>query len=167
MIRSSILVLFLFVVSLSKTQVQHFVDLNFGVNTFDFFAGIDYSRSYGRSLPSAGIAFGVNRTFFQGRIYPRISMGNTFHLVDREKFKLGPNVRYSYSILEVNRAESRWHQWHEVMGGVHLRYGSRLMFVFELEGGWMAERFYDQVMEDRRTHHSIAYWTSIGLSYAI
>lgn len=167
MIRSSFLVLFLFIILSCKAQAQHFLDLNFGVNKFDFFTGLDYSRSYGRSLPNVGLTFGVNRTFFQGRIYPRISIGNTFHFVDREKFKLGPNVRYSYSFLQVNRAESRWHQWHEVMTGVHLRYGSKLMFVFELEGGWMAERFYDQIKESKRTHHLIAYWSSIGLSYAL
>jgi hypothetical protein len=167
MIRSSFVVCFLFYISSCTAQVKHFVDLSFGINQFDFFSGLDYSRSIGRSTPSVGLSVGVNRTFFQGRIYPRLNFSNIYYIIDQEKFKMGPSVRYGYSFLEVNRDEKQWHQWHEVMTGLRLKYGGKYMFTFDLQAGWMAERYHDQVSNSKRTHHFFGYWSSIGLSYAL
>lgn len=149
---------------------KHRVGLVFGMSRMDFFTGLNYSQS-SLNLPGlepfVSLEFGVNRTFFQSRLYPRLSIGIVYKALNRNKFSVGPAISYSYSILKVNLQSAHFHQWNEVYAGYKLSYGQKFKVTNMAVVGLMNERYFNQLTERTDGVNSIGFYFNLGLTYAL
>jgi hypothetical protein len=132
----------------------------------DFFSGVRLGKQIGDVEFGMTGEFGINRTFFQSRLYPRISIGVNYFLLDREKFRFGPAVSYSYSMLQVNKSAGSWHKWNEIYGGYTLSVGDKWRFSHSLMAGWMNERYRSQISQKMYGTNTLGFYLKFGLEYA-
>lgn len=159
--------IFTFVTTISWSQgVSQSLNYRLNITRFDFFTGIEYARNYNAFHPNVAFEVGINRTIFQERFFPKISVGFTYDLLKNEKIVLGPTMHTSYSILNVNRNSDHFHQWKELMVGVRLETGKKWKYIFNSEYGIIGETYFDQNKQGRETVTSFGYVISMGIGYA-
>lgn len=145
----------------SKKQVG----LAFGMSRLDFFSGCYFSKEFRNVQPFTSAEFGVNRSIFQKRIFPRLSVGVKYFAVDKEKFHFGPYISHSYSFLKINANSSHFHHWNELYVGTRTEVGDKWRFTNSIATGWMNERFYSQTTKKITGVNSLGFFANIGLSY--
>jgi len=138
-----------------------------GMTRMDFFTGISYSPSISKFEPFVSLEFGVNRTFFQSRLFPRFSIGTLYKAFTRNKFTVGPALSYSYSVLKINLLSDHFHQWNELYAGYKLSYGQKFKMTNMLLVGLMNERYFNQLSQTRDGVNSFGFYFNLGLSYAL
>lgn len=163
---------FLFIITLSaqcgfaQDSLSNKLTFQVGMTRMDFFSGIQYARKMNAYQPFAAIEFGINRTFFQSRVFPKVSIGGNYLVIDKKKIIFGPSLSYSYSLLKINLNASHIHQWNELYGGLHIEVGSKIRFTSTLSAGWMNERYFNQITERKSGVNSIGFNVNLGMLYA-
>lgn len=168
MFRLLFIFLFLFSIhqnSIAQDSLFRKVDVHFGMTRMDFFTGVQYSMQVHQWQPFVMLETGINRTFFQNRIYPRVSLGSAYFFLKKGKYKFGPQVSYSYSVLRINKNTSHYHQWNEVYLGSRIEFGSKFRFTNVISGGWMNERFYNQLTNKRSGVNALGFYFNFGICY--
>lgn len=150
----------------AQDTLSNRIDIQIGMTRMDFFGGIQYAKEFGALQPFIAAEIGINRTIFQSRFYPKITVGSSYFVIDKKRISFGPQVSYAYSVLKVNANSSHFHHWNEVYAGLRLEIGSTIRFTTALSGGWMNERFYNQITQDFAGVNSLGYSIKLGLSYA-
>jgi hypothetical protein len=153
-------------VVLSQSEQKSTLTYALGMTRMDFFSGFEYGKQIYNWKPFASMEIGVNRTFFQKRFFPRLSVGSAYFFLNKEKLHLGPQLSYSFSILNVNKNTNHFHQWNEIYFGSRLEVGSKFRFTNVISGGWMNERFYNQLNNERDGVNSLGFYINFGISYA-
>lgn len=151
--------------SIAQDSLANQVGLHVGLNRMDVFSGVCYSMRKEQLLFFVTAETGVNRTFIQNRIFPRIGIGTVYYLLSKTKIKLGPLISYNYSFLKVNNNSEHLHQWNEIYLGSKLEIGTKLRFTNVISGGWMNERYYNQFTNKKSGVNSMGFYTSLGLAY--
>ena len=155
--------------SLSQNVVSHISNnqfgLTFGMNRLDFFSGFNYSKRFRCIQPFSALEFGVNRSIFQNRIFPRLSLGVNIFIVSNKKFHFGPYISHSYSLLKINANSTHIHHWNELYFGTRTEVGNKFRFTNSIATGWMNERFYSQTTKRDVGVNSVGFFVNIGLSY--
>lgn len=141
------------------------VGFTFGMNRLDFFSGCYYSKELRFIQPFASAEFGVNRSIFQKRLFPRLTVGAKYFAVDKENFHFGPYISHSYSFLKINANSSHFHHWNELYIGTRTEVGDKWRFTNSIATGWMNERFYSQTTQRVTGVNSIGFFANIGFSY--
>lgn len=158
---------FIFLASLNYAQETSSIELTVGISKFDFFSTLNYTKPFGKLSPHASLGFGINRTFFQNRFYPRFTIGSTYKILQKNKFSIGPRLDYSYSFLNVNRNANTWHRWHELNGGLDLKLGGKLFYCMTVQAGIGWERYPNQYTNGSDAVFFFGYYGSMGIGYAL
>lgn len=141
--------------------------LQVGINRMDFQVGLMYKYDHYLLKPFASLELGLNRTFFQNRIFPRVTFGGEYCLIKGEKLHVGPQLSYSYSLLKVNKISIHINQYNELYGGLYLCAGGKLQFKMALLTGWQNERFYSTVTTKMSGANTLGFTMNLGLNYAL
>lgn len=165
-----LLVMFLIFMPFRNVKAQDSLPQKFsihvGMTRMDFFTGISYSRQIKLFSPYVSFQTGINRTFFQSRFFPRLTVGTTYHVFQKGKFQIAPCISYSYSILNINKKVTDFHQWNEVYTGVKWSVGEKWRFTNTIQGGWINERYNSQLTSRKIGANSTGFYTEIGIVYA-
>ncbi|MEN9998451.1 MAG: hypothetical protein RI922_1441 [Bacteroidota bacterium] len=137
-----------------------------GFNRMDFQVGLMYKYDHYALKPFASLEFGMNRTFFQHRIFPRVTFGGEYCLIKGKNLQVGPQLSYSYSFLKVNKISSHMNKYNELYGGLYLCAGGKLQFKMALLTGWQNERFYSTVTNKMSGANTLGFTMNLGLNYA-
>jgi hypothetical protein len=164
-----IVVSFLILNSTLKAQdsLKNQLGLIFGMTKQDFFTGLTYSRSISKFEPFTSLEFGITKTFFQFRVFPRFSIGLVYKVVNRNKFTFGPTLSYSYSFLKINFQSEQFHRWNELYGGYKLSFGGKIKLTNMIACGWMNERFFNQLIQKSDGVNGFGFYINVGMSYAL
>jgi hypothetical protein len=131
----------------------------------DFFAGFRYARSFDKWASFVTAEIGINRTIFQSRLFPKLGVGSTYFLVNKNKLKIGPQLLYAHSLLKFNAISNHYNHWNELYIGGRLELGSKFRFSFEANGGLLNERFYNQISKEKDGVNSLGFNGDIGIVY--
>ena len=99
--------LFLIILSLvpfiyfAQNATVNRIGLQGGMNRMDFQIGARYTYDKHSVKPFAILEFGINRTIFQKRFFPRLSVGADYSVIKSSMIQFGPQLSYSYSILKI------------------------------------------------------------------
>ena len=75
----------------------NFVKLAFEYNKMDFFSTVSFGQQHRKIQTEIGFGVGVNRTFFQQRMYPRIQARASYFLLNKSKIRIGGTFSYDFS----------------------------------------------------------------------
>jgi len=151
--------------SLENQSGKNQLGINFGMTRMDFFTGINYRRKIDQFQVHSSVELGVNRTFFQKRLFPRISVGGSYLFFIKRNFSFGPQLSFSYSTLKVNKNTTHFHQWNELYLGSRLEIGNKIRFTNVISGGWMNERYFNQLTNRKDGVNSMGFYFNLGISY--
>lgn len=140
--------------------------LQVGMNRMDFQLGAVYKYEKHSIKPFAAIEFGINRTIFQKRFFPRFSVGADYSLIKSSAFQFGPQIVYSYALLKVNKNTNHFYQFNELYGGLYFCYGQKVQVKMALLTGWQNERFYSTYLGKHEGANSLGFSINCGVNYA-
>ena len=132
------------------------------VTRLDFFVGPELSYTNKRLIFVGSIETGINRTFFQNRLFPRISIGFGYHYVVKD-MAVEPLIMISQSVLKLSDQQNSRHSWTESYLGYRFTIGGNWKFVNEIMGGWIAESYPVQSKHSTKVAGTFGYYGSIGL----
>jgi hypothetical protein len=162
-----LLVLSYFALSSYGQETQRsIIALQLGMNRLDFQSGIVYGHSWGRMQAIGSFEVGINRSIFQGRMFPRLTIGGAYKLVSKNNFCLGPQLTYSHSLLKLNKLSTHFNAWNEIYAGARMEVGSKWRFIFMMAGGWQNERYFNTYLNRKSSVNSLGFNVNIGLAYA-
>lgn len=137
-----------------------------GMNRMDFQIGATYTFDKYSIKPFAVVEVGINRTIFQKRFFPRLSVGADYSMIKSSVIQFGPELSYFYSILKINKSSSHVNQFNELYGGLYFRYGRKVQFKMALLTGWQNERFYSTYFGKKKGANTIGFSINFGVNYA-
>jgi hypothetical protein len=164
--------LFLFILwlvplySLAQDSTLNRVGLQGGMTRMDFQFGINYKYDHFCVKPFASFEFGVNRTVFQQRIFPRFTVGAEYCLLKARKLQFGPQLSYSYSFLKINKSSTHLNQFNELYGGLYFCYGRKVQFKMAFLTGLQNERFFSTYVGKNEGANSLGFSINCGVNYA-
>ncbi len=142
------------------------VGFQVGMNRMDFQFGTNYTYNKYALKPFAAVEFGINRTFFQNRFFPRISVGADYTLLKGASLQFGPQLSYSCSFLKVNKSSNHSHQFNELYGGLFFSFGNKIQFKTALLTGWQNERYYSTYTGKKEGTNTLGFSINFGMNYA-
>jgi len=150
----------------SAQEVKRDSSLQFALKTavtkLDFFVGPELAYYKNRLVFFGSTELGINRTFFQQRVFPRASIGFGYRF-GKDKLALEPLVMISQSALRLSRKHNSMHTWMEFYLGYRFSCGDYWKLVNEIMAGWMTERFRVQSSNTFQTVGTLGYYGSIGV----
>jgi|GEM_PF-4324307 len=142
---------------------QHELRMVTDVTAFDYFQGVEVQGLKYRVQPYGGMGLGINRSVFQGALYPRVSLGLFIDEDDEGFIKFGPIIAESVSLVRVV-SNVQPDLFNELYAGAMLQLGTRWKFSLRLLGGWLYHRF--ATIDGAYAINSIGCTGSIGIGYA-
>jgi hypothetical protein len=142
------------------------ISLQLGMNRLDFQSGIGYGYTWGRLQAISSIEAGINRSVFQGRIFPRLTIAGAYKFVNKHNFCFGPQVTYSLSFLKLNKVSPHLTSWNEIYAGARMEVGSKWRFIYTMAAGWQNERYFNTYLNRKSSVNSLGFNVNIGLAYA-
>lgn len=137
-----------------------------GFNRFDLQGGAQYAYNLHQFQIQGAFDIGINRTLFQQRFFPKLSLGSAYDLLKTENFFLGPQVTMSGYTLNYNLNVNRPTFWLDLMPGIHFEYGKKWKAVFS---AWMGPAWqWDHIPTQGRYIPTffVNFESSIGCAYA-
>lgn len=122
--RFRILSIVIFVFSLN-CRAQHQVALSLGMNRFDLQLGAGYAYNIKQFQVHGKFDIGINRTFFQQRFFPKISVGGSYDVFKNEVYFLGPQINLSFYTLNYNLDVGKPTFWLDALPGIQFAYGTK------------------------------------------
>ncbi len=150
----------------SQEQFKNELGLSAGITRMDVFVGLKGERIKNRWHYLYGLEVGMNRTFFQQRMYPRMHGGVGYAFISGELFQLSAQLTYAYSLLKIYALSKHFNHWNECYGGLKCSFGKKIKGYFVVSGGWMNELYFNDLKNKYAALHSLGYCGNIGLSYA-
>lgn len=105
------------------------VTLSFQYHPYDFFLGFGYHATFRNWEHDIRFAIGINRSIFQGRLYPKLGyqFGRRFQLY--KTFSTAPFIRIDGSLLDLSSDENKnVLKWLEPSFGLNLMNGKRFQY---------------------------------------
>ncbi|MES2799337.1 MAG: hypothetical protein V4638_04920 [Bacteroidota bacterium] len=145
---------------------QNTISYRVGLNRFDIFTGFQYQRAVQQFSFVGAFDFGINRTIFQQRFFPKFAVGMKYDVIQNEKINLGPMIKSNFFLLNYNRLLNQKSYWIDVLSGVHFDYGKRFKFVLEAVIGPAKQFDYFASTGKYNSIFFVNYESSIGLAYS-
>lgn len=165
-----IILIFLFL-SIFKVSAQNernsFVGASFQYNSLDFFLAINYSSQIRKFEFNGGLGVGINRTFFQQRLFPMIGISGSYYFLNRPKFQLGPTIIFQSSLLKVNSKTANLNYYNQLSGGYTFAFGNRLKVYQSIFYGFNFESYYSTFLNKYNTLKGYKFSAQIGLKYEL
>lgn len=152
-------------VLVAQDSLKNQIGISGGMSRMDFWSGVKYSREINQFQVFSSADVGINRTFFQKRIFPRFTIGSSYFLFEKRNIRIGPQLSYSYSFLKVNKSSNHFHQWNELYLGSRMELGNKIRFTNVISGGWMNERYFNQLTNRKAGVNSMGFYFNLGISY--
>jgi len=149
-----------------KSFGQNTISTSFNYTKTDFFHGIEYGRDVYTCSFFAGFEYGVNRTVFQSRFFPKAKGGVYYRALNKEKFNLGPVIQYSYAYLRYSKIPDGTVSYHELNGGLRWRYGQHWQIGQTLLIGGLWERGRSTIYQQPVTSGTLGFTLQIDCIYA-
>lgn len=158
----------MFVASSIFSQKEHVYELGVttGINRMDIFTGLQGTIWKQKWQYNAQLAFGVNRTFFQQRIFPRVGSGIGYAFVMKDWLQLAVQLNYAYSFLKIYALSTHHNHWNELYLGLKCAVGKRVKFFTLVSAGWMNELYFNELRNRYNGLNVLGYYGHVGLSYA-
>ena len=131
----------------------------------DFFTGIQAYKNINRWSICAGIETGVNRTFFQKRVYPKISIIGSYRFISKSSFNFYILGNYAFSLCEINQISDSFHYWNEIYGGFGIEFGNRFRPFLNTSTGLIQEFFHSNFDNKILRFNTLGFQGTIGLKY--
>lgn len=144
---------------------QNTVSMSVSFTKIDFFHGMEYSRKLNDFEISTGFEYGIIRTVFQSRFFPKVKAGATYYALNKEKFRIGPIVQYGYSYLRYSKIPKGIINYHELNGGLRWKYGKKWQIGQTLLVGGLWERGYNTIYQQNKTSGTFGYVLQIDFGY--
>lgn len=161
-VRSFVLISFLFFCLNSNAQS---IEVSAGFNRLDYQTGIAYGHRWHDFHLTPKFEVGVTSTAGQQRFFPRLSVGTSYLFLKKGLLDFGPEVVYAVSRQRLTISAKTAHYWNELNVGYRLQVGRTVKFVHSLNGGWINESFYSEVVQRRVNYSSLGIYAQIGVSY--
>lgn len=143
------------------------ISTSFGVTRFDIFHSVGFSRNFKRFQPEIAFSYGINRTIFQQRLFPKMSISTTYNFVQKEKIEVGPIVYYAFSVLKLNASSSKRNYWNEFYGGIEWNYGDKWKIGQQLTAGYFVENYFNTIHSKRLNVSNWGYYFNIKLTHEL
>lgn len=131
----------------------------------DFYHGMEYGRKINAFEPYVGFEYGIIRTVFQSRFFPKIKVGTTYFALDKEKFRIGPTVQYSFAYLRYSKHPKGVANYHELNAGLRWRYGKKWQIGQTLLIGGLWENSYNTIYQQNKMYGTFGYVLQIDCAY--
>lgn len=156
---------FIFLLSSSILFGQHSIAFRLGVNRFDLQAGIEYSYGIKQIQLHSAFDIGVNRTIFQQRFFPKLSVGTSYDFIPHEKWSLGPQIFSNAFLLNYNKELNNLSYWWDILGGIRFSYGQKWKVL--AQGGLGPALVWDFLSNENRYYSTffVNYEYSLGCAY--
>ena len=155
-------------VSQAQDSVQQRLGAQFSYHPYDFFTGIHYQRERGRSEHRFFVQAGVNRTFFQSRLYPQLGYRFSYAFLQRAAFRTGVFVQPAVSLLTINRsAKHGTHYWEEAFVGLSVSLGRRSRYQLSGGTGPCVEQAWSAIDKRYQHYFSWNHFLELSWSYAL
>jgi hypothetical protein len=144
------------------------MDLSFGMNRIDFFTTLTFTKAMPHNFNYlASFGLGVNRTFFQGRVFPRIGGGLQCILIKKSAFAFIPLITVNYACFKILSNTSYLNQWLESYIGFQWELGKKkIRFIQSNTLGMLYEWFPNQQFpSQQKGYYSAGFFSNIGLKY--
>jgi hypothetical protein len=163
----SVFVLFLFisVFAISQERIQKkYIQTNFSYQLLDFFLTEQIGFQNNNFSSEFGVGFGVNRSVFQRRFFPKLDVKINQSLLNSIfPVKLNVFLSYSFSALKVNKQSNNVHYFNELLTGFSIGYGKKLVLLISPELGLLNELFFNRKLNQHYSFTGVNYRFSIGL----
>lgn len=143
----------------------HSISTSVGITRFDIFHSVGYLYDTNRCSYSAGFAYGINRTVFQQKLFPRFTVGFHYSALKKSRFELGPVISYSFSFLKYT-SSSKSTIWNELNTGFSWSFGKRWKVGQSFLVGYVGQSHYSTIQQKRTIGSTWGYYTDLKLSYA-
>jgi hypothetical protein len=166
--RSSFLLIFIcfLCATYAQNQYRYEVGISAGINRMDVFTGLQGAVVQDKWNYLFQFELGINRTFFQQRIFPRMSGGFGYAFVSKEWLQMVAQVNYTYSFLKIYALSKHKNHWNELYGGIKFVLGKNVKFFTLVSSGWMNELYYNEVKNKYVGLNTLGYYGQVGCSYA-
>lgn len=165
------IIFILFLVGTFKLMAQggdtNFVKVAFEYNKMDFFSTVSFGQQHRKSQTEIGLGVGVNRTFFQQRMYPRMQARASYFFVDKSNFRIGGTLSYDFSFLNFNKKYRDIHVYNEGFGGLIFEIGNRYVFQFIPEIGVLTHTYRSSIDKKNVTNYVLQNAAQIGFKYVL
>lgn len=162
-IRLALLCIFIQFVSYSQTQS---ISTSVGFTRFDIFHSIEYSVDTNRCDFSTSFGYGMNRSLFQQKLFPRFSIGFRYSALQKNRLELGPLISYSLSFIKFT-PHSKATIWNELNTGFFWSYGNRWKIGQSIMVGYVSQSHFSTIQQKRTTGRTLGYYADLKLSYAL
>ncbi len=143
------------------------IEVSGGFNRLDYQMGIGYGHRWEDFQLTSKLEVGVTSTVAQRRFFPRLSVGTSYLFLQKGIVDFGPELVYAISRQQLTTSSKTAHFWNEVNMGYRLQVGRTIKFVHSLNGGWINESFYSEVVNRRINYNSLGLYAQIGVSYTL
>lgn len=151
-------------VAIAQSQSPSFLDFSYRIamNRMDFFTGPGLYWGQKNIVASFALESGINRTVFQGTMFPRASTAFGYRFRLTNSLECVPLVNYSFSILRIGEV---FHHWDEFYVGYRLNVGHSVKFFQESMIGSIQETF--KINNSQHSFFNWGYFGSIGISISV
>lgn len=150
-----------------SVHAQNSIGMSVNVSKLDYFHGIEYGRKFNSLEVIAGFEYGIIKTLFQSRFYPKIKVGAVYHALAIKKFSLGPIIQYGFSFLRYSKVPNGTVNYHELNTGLRWSYGEKWKIGQTLLLGGLWENGYNSIYHKRKTAGTIGFVAQIDVRYAL
>jgi hypothetical protein len=144
---------------------QNTVSTSVSFTKLDFFHGVEYSRKFDAFEVFTGFEYGIVRTAFQSRFFPKMKIGAGYFPLNRERFQLGPVFQYGFSYLQYSKTPKGITNYHELNTGLRWKYGKKWQIGQTLLLGGLWERSYNTIYQKNKTYGTWGYVLQIDFGY--
>ena len=143
------------------------IQTEIGFTRFDFFHSFQYTKTEGNWNFSGGLGYGIIRSLFQQRFYPRTTLSIGYNLLQKERIQFEPIVNHSYSFLNYNKLSNEFHHWNEYLFGIRFAFGKKWKVGQTVLVGYYSENFKSASLNQRVKVGGLAYYGALFLKYEI
>lgn len=157
--------LIIFLTFLSFHSNAQSIEVSGGFNRLDYQLGVAYGHRWHDIHLTSKFEMGVTSSVAQGRFFPRVSVGTSYLFLKQGLLDFGPEFVYAISRQRISSSSNTAHLWNELYVGYRLQIGRTIKFVHTLNGGWINQSFYSEVVNRRVNYNSLGLYAQIGVSY--
>jgi len=161
--KSWFVLLFILINCLVLFAQEHRLSTSIGVTRYDYFHSIDYSIKNKKLEASAGAGYGINRSYFQQRFFPKLQLLVGYNFFQQPKFEFGPSFYTSFSWLKINKLSDRFTNWNEFFGGFSWSYGRNWKIGQTICAGYFTESFFSTLLNERDRVGNWGYYINLKL----
>ena len=151
--------------SCEKDSMCWGVSSSFSMTNLDFFVGFQALNVWDRWSFGLGLETGVNRTIFQQRFFPKVSVIGNFTFFRRPWVNIFISGNYALSVCKINQSTDSFHYWNEVYSGLGLEFGRRFRPFLCASTGLLHESFRNKVQNKLFGFNTLGFQGTIGLKY--